>query len=110
MVLYLRDAKGNDLVDLEFWTKCEDGQKVHEIRVVVPIVPYSMFLIGNKEKQANIIAAFGMLDELRGWLWESYYATKRNNGSDEDYTLILAHLRKVFNALAEDLNIRFVED
>lgn len=111
MILYLRTENNKTLVDLEFWTKCEDGHKFHELRVAIDILQYSKFLLANQDRASAIAVDFNAIDELRGWLWENYYGCgKRNTGSDEDYVEILTQLRKIFKAYADEYSLIVVED
>jgi len=111
MILFLRSLKNKTMVDLEFWTKSEEGHSFHEIRVAIDLVQYSKFLLEHQENSTSIMLDFDMMDELRGWLWENYYGCgKRNTGSNEDYIEILTHLRKIFKEMSDKYNLLFVED
>lgn len=110
MILYIRDSWGNDLVDAEFFVKHEDNRKFLELRVIIGVRPYSEFLLGNTQKSDAIIAAFTQIEELRGWMWEVYFAHKQNVGSDEDYDAVLKELRAIFTKTAKKFELSFVED
>lgn len=110
MILYIRDAQGNDIVDAEFFTKHEDGHKFLELRVICAIPEYSKFLLANQKKADAISADFYELQELRSWLWEVYFARKRNTGDEKDYDAVLAMLREKFTKVAKKYKLLFVED
>lgn len=110
MILYIRDAHGNDLVDAEFFVKQEDNRKFLELRVVICTRPYSEFLLANNQKSDAIIDAFAQIEELRGWLWGVYFARKQNTGSDEDYDAVLKELRAIFAKTTKKFKLSFVED
>ena len=67
MVLYLRNAKRQNLVDIEIFQK----EDYVELRSVVIIEPYSQLLL-KQENKGQVISDFEFLSELRGWFWESY--------------------------------------
>ena len=111
MILFLRDAKNNSIVDLECYVKTgEDNPnyKYVELSVVVDIQWYSIFLLMNLDRKIEIISDFSDIQELRGWLWESYFG-----GGDNDpdkYDDVIAELRKMLKAVASKYDLGYVED
>lgn len=67
MVLYLRNEKRQNLVDIEIYQK----EDYVELRSVVIIEPYSQLLLKQENKE-QVISDFEFLSELRGWFWENY--------------------------------------
>lgn len=67
MVLFLRNQKRQNLVDIEIFQKDD----YVELRSVVLIEPYSLLLLKAEDK-GQVITDFEFLSELRGWFWENY--------------------------------------
>jgi len=111
MILFLRDDKNNTIVDLECWVKTAEDDKDYkyiELSVSIDIFYYSVFLITNPDKQAEIIGDFSDIQELRGWLWEVYFNGQR---SDPDkYDDVIANLREKLKAVAQKYDLYYVED
>lgn len=111
MIYYLRNKKYENLFEIEFYTATIDGYTHHELSASVYIKGYSEFLLSQPvEKQSMIIQLFEQLSEYRGWLWETFYMTKKNEGSYEDYNKITDHLYKLFTGLAEQFDLNYVTD
>lgn len=105
MILFLRDKNNNTIVDTECYTK--DGYV--EISSGVCIDYYSKFLLESDEAlRDEIIAEFDALQELRGWLWESYFMGRKN--TDKEYDDVIEALRVIFRNLARKYDLGFVED
>jgi hypothetical protein len=111
MIYYLRNKKNQNLFEIEFYTTESDGNTFHELHATVDIKGYSEFLLSQPaERQPMIIQLFDQLSEYRGWLWETYYMGRRNEGSDEDYNKITDHLNKLFKGLTEQFDLSYVSD
>ena len=108
MTLYLRNEKGKNLLDLEVWVKTEDGYSFVELSSDVDIKHYSNFLVDNLKKKNKIIHDFDNLSELRGWLWERYFMTGTNDGSQIDD--VINKLKTILNKVAKDYNLALIED
>ena len=108
MVLYLRDKKGNNLVDLEVWVDNKDGHSFVELSVTIDIPSYYELLLNNIDKKVNIIRDFDNLSELRGWLWERYFMVMKNDGTKIND--VVTKLRKILNKVAKDYKLYLIED
>jgi hypothetical protein len=108
MTLYLRNEKGRNLLDLEVWVKTEDAYSFVELRSAVNITNYSELLLDNIPKANKIIHDFDSLSELRGWLWERYFMTGENDGSQIDD--VIDKVKKILNKVAKDYNLALIED
>ena len=83
MIHFLRDSKNRSILDLELFVKHpkslgEEGEPYIELYSNVLIEPYSDFLLDNLNESAAIIRDFDELSQLRGWLWEVYFMSKKN--------------------------------
>jgi hypothetical protein len=108
MILFLRNNKRETIVDIECFVKTEDQRKFVELHASVIIEPYSKFLLDNLDKKDQIISDFSNIDELRGWLWESYFMGRDND--PKEYPNIIEILRKRLQELAEYYKLSYVED
>jgi hypothetical protein len=85
MTIFIRDKKNNSILSLDVGVQArEDKSKFVELSSVVDVEYYSRFLLNNLDIKNEIISDFQELSELRGWLWESYFMTGKNIGSEED--------------------------
>lgn len=108
MILFLRNDKRVSIVDIECFVKTEDERKFVEISSCVIIKPYSEFLLKNLDKKDEIINDFSEIDELRGWLWESYFMGGDND--PKEYGNVIEILRKRLKEIAEKYDLAYVED
>jgi hypothetical protein len=108
MVLFLRNEKGKNLLDLEVWVKTEDEHSFVELRSIVDIKHYSNFLVENLDRKNKIIHDFDNLSELRGWLWERYFMSGKNDGSQIDD--VINKLKKILNKVAKDYDLALIQD
>ena len=108
MILFLRNDKRESIVDIECFVKTEDERKFVEIHASVIIEPYSRFLLENLDKKDEIIAEFSQIDELRGWLWESYFMGGDND--PKEYDNIIKLLQEGLKEIAEKYKLSYVED
>lgn len=68
---------------------------------------YSNFLLKSDNKQ-EIISDFDFLSELRGWMWENYFMTKKNTPSE--YDNVLSELRKIIESISDKYDLLFITD
>ncbi len=108
MILFLRNDKRESIVDIECFVKTEDEHKFVEIHASVIIKPYSEFLLKNIDRKDEIISDFTEIDELRGWLWESYFMGGDND--PEEYDNIIKILRAELKEIANKYKLAYVED
>jgi len=122
MILFIRDKKNNTILDAELTIKWhEDNKKDNkkenknpdnyyvELSSLVCIEPYSRLLLSTpEEEREEIIATFDALQELRGWLWESYFMNKKN--TSDEYDNVLKELRTMLKGVAEKYDLYYVED
>ena len=107
MILFLRDKNNNTIVDIECYVKNDDGTYI-ELHSAVDIHRYSFFLLENQDRKVEIIADFSIIDELRGWLWESYFMGGKNN--PDKYDDVIAILRAKLRGIAKKYDLNYVED
>lgn len=111
MTLFIRDKKNNTILDLDVGVQSrEDKSKFVDLSSHVIVEDYSRFLLENLDRKNEIIRDFQDLSELRGWLWESYFMTGKNIGSEEQYSDILSKLREIIGGVAKKYNLYYVED
>jgi hypothetical protein len=82
MIHYLRNERGDTLLDLEVYT--DDGTT--DVRSDVNIHEYTDFLLSHeddKDKQ-KIKMVFDKLSEARGWYWEVYRERINKNPTIKD--------------------------
>jgi len=105
MVHYIRNEKGDTLLDLEVFSK--EGQP--DLRSVVNIKNYSNFLLeADDDRQRFLIThVFESLSEARGWYWEVYRATINNKPTKEDTDKVIC---KMVISGAEVLGLYYVTD
>lgn len=108
MTLCLRNEKGGNLLDLEVWVKVEGDRRYVELSSNINISNYSHLLLDNQVDKTKIIHDFDNLSELRGWLWERYFMTGKNDGSQIDD--IIMKLKKILTKVAKDYNLSLIQD
>lgn len=109
MVLFLRTKANITLCDIEIFEKKEDGNNFVELRSAIPIADYSRFLFKvDRSLVLDAIRDFDDLSELRGWMWESYFAVKKNN--PEEYKGVLKEVRGILNKMATKYDLMVIED
>lgn len=109
MTLFLRTKNNETIVDLDIWIK-KDNIPYVEISCSINIKNYSLLLLRNPNprKQLEIITDFDQLDEIRGWLWEVYFATKKN--TEKEYSNVLREVKWILSKVAEKYDLHLVED
>lgn len=108
MILYLRDEKNRTLLDVSIWNKTEDRRTYTELTSGVMVEPFSKNLLQREKDQEEFIKDFDELSELRGWLWETYYMSGNNDGSDLDD--IISELKKILQSVSEKYDLHLVID
>jgi len=109
MVMYLRDKGNETLLDVDCYVKTEGDCKFVELGSTVCIGPYSKLLLQiPEEEREHFIALFDFLQELRGWLWESHFATKKNTA--DEYDDVIETLRGILKGAATLFDLGYVED
>lgn len=110
MTFFLRNQDNQTVVDIELFKK--DG--CVELNSTVCIKPYSQLLleqlISEKDESEirRFIQEFDDLSELRGWLWESYFAVRKN--TVEEFDNVSKELKEKLMTVAKKYNLRFVRD
>jgi hypothetical protein len=116
MILFLRDQYDKTILDVELFNTVEyesDGERNHylELRSVVDIDGYTKLLMHNLYRPWEVSNAFSELQELRGWMWETYFnSANSNDGSDKNFKMILEILRTRLKDVAKKFDLRYVED
>jgi hypothetical protein len=109
MTLFLRNQDNQTIVDIELFTK--DG--CVELNSTICILTYSKLLfellINKSEDEIKVfIQIFDNLSELRGWMWETYFATKKN--TESEYSNVLKEVTNILKNIAEQYNLIFTVD
>ncbi|SRR5579872_2686050 len=113
MTFYLRNEMGETLVDVELNIK--KGEKFQEgyveLHSEVAVKPF--FVLGQKVFQeggdiAEFLNCFEDVQELRGWMWETYFAAKKNTGAA--FTEVQHIVEGLLKSLAEKYTLQFVQD
>lgn len=109
MVLYLRNKRNKDIVEIELNVKTDEGTKFVECSCVIDITGYSKLLLSTPEQNQKIlIQEFDDLSEIRGWMWERYFAVKKN--TESEYDGVLTEVRGWLKQLADKYELNVVED
>jgi len=109
MILFLRDKHNNSIVDLDCYVTTGDNDyRYIELSVTVDIMYYSILLLGNLFRKEQVIKDFSDIQELRGWLWESYFMGDKND--PDKYDDVIAKLREMLKSVAEKYDLNYVED
>jgi hypothetical protein len=112
MIYYLRTKTGKNIFETEIYKEIykETGKNYVELHSSVYIENYSLFLLNIEDsiKRLEFIKTIDMLSELRGWLWEVYFMTKKNTG--ESYDDVLKEVRKTLKKVAKKYELNIVED
>ena len=117
MILYLRNSKNETILDVDLYIKKENDDATDwqhtpksfiEISSVVPIEVYSRFLLDNLDKKDEIIETFSALDELRGWLWETYFMGMKNDV--KEYDNVVKEVTQMLISVAKNFNLNFITD
>lgn len=111
MTLFLRNETNDSILEIELWTDCEDPiYQFIDISCSIYIDNYSLMLINTKDIQTQIqmIHDFDELSEIRGWLHEVYFMTKKN--TPDEYNTVLNELRDILNKIGKKYNLHLVED
>ena len=115
MVIYLRTPQNKSIFEAEIYNKKADEMgesdaSFTELHTTVYVRDYSLFLINlaPAHKQLKFLNTMDTLSELRGWMWEIYFMTKKNRGQDKDD--IIEKVRETFRAVAEEFGLNVVED
>ena len=107
MIHYLRDNKRNNIIETECWVKREDWEYI-EVSSSVDIIHYSRFLLDNSDKAGAVTSYISELDELRGWLWEVYFMTGKNDPSKIDD--VNHKISQFYQKVGKELNLNYITD
>lgn len=112
MTFYLRDENNKTLFNADVWVKTEHEPNLTysfvELSASVNISNYSKFLLENQNKSNKIISDFDNLSELRGWLWERFFMTGRNDGTQIDD--VVEKLKVILGKVARDYKLYLIAD
>jgi len=109
MVLYLRNKRNKDIVEIELNVETDENKKFVECSCAIDVTGYSKLLLSTPElNQQVLIQEFDDLSEIRGWMWERYFAVKKNTALE--YDGVLSEVRVWLKLLAEKYELNVVED
>lgn len=113
MILYLRNDKNRTVFEVEIWVKTVYEPKdlkysFVELSAVVNITNYSNLLLENLNRKNKVIDDFDNLSELRGWLWERYFMTGKNDGSQLND--VIEKVEVILTKVAKDYDLNLITD
>jgi len=108
MTLFLRNKNNRSIVDIDIYVKTEEGRKFVELNSSVIIDTYSDFLMNNLNNANEIIDTFTYISDLRGWLWESYFAGEEND--PERLQDVIKEVKSFLKGVATKYELYYVED
>lgn len=105
MTLFLRDKNNQTVLDVDFYK----NEGALELSAVVCIIPYSRLLLSlDSNMQYEAMVYFEALQELRGWLWETWFMGRRNTA--DEYDAVLKDLREQLKDVAQKYGLWYTED
>jgi hypothetical protein len=108
-ILYLRNAKNEDIAEISMSIKFGSKCGYVDISCVIDITNYSTLLLNMTENlQIPFIYDIHELSEIRGWLWETYFANKDNTA--KEYNNVLIEVKKWLEKLAKKYKLNVIED
>ena len=108
MTIYLKNDRGDVLFECEYWIKTVEGiehNKFLEISTGINILHYSQLLVDSipSQNHMQVINNFTTLNDLRGWLWESWFMGRKNDPNE--YNEVYSALRNIIDGAANDLGL-----
>ena len=119
MTYYIRDKRNRDIVDLEFWVKTDyeltPPHRYLEISTYIDAKNYGKLLLDRSERFSrkyleNLMNDMSEIQELRGWMWENYFSSKQNTGSDEDQRKINDYIFTLLKEVCNKYDLYLVTD
>ena len=106
MTIYLRNEENLTLVDIEISKVLGDSKDPRnkgyvELHSLVVIDTYTDLLLKNLEVAEVLKSIFQDIQELRGWLWESFLSNK-NEASE--YGNVVREVRKILSKQVDIIN------
>ena len=113
MIFYLRNNKNKDidLAEVEIYLVLDsiEANCYVELNSYIYISNYSTLLLETtEEKKIELIKEFDNISELRGWMWEKYFAVKKN--TQEEFYGVMSEVKAMLNSLASKHELCVVED
>jgi len=109
MIFQLR-MRNKTVCDVEITTQDEEDHSHIELRASVFVAGYSLVLIKYIDEVTKLISDFEEVEELGGWLWESYFSGKQNIYNIENYNNVANHVKILLKKLANEYDLYYVED
>jgi hypothetical protein len=108
-MFYLKNKKDRTVVNIEIYfdQRC-NGDKFVEVACKINIKEYSDLLLSNIKKRKKTIDDFGLLDEIRGWLWERHFINGENYGSETQMSDAKDKLIIVLTKIAKDYKLNLI--
>jgi hypothetical protein len=116
MTHFIRTKTNKTIFSVDVYTEQYDldskfgGKKYIELSSDIDIGVYSKYLLSNLSNSGMIIPLFDEISEIRGWLWESYFMTKRNIYSKEEMSNVHTEITNICETLCEKLDLYYVTD
>ena len=101
MTIFLRNSTKQTVADIEI----NEGKNGIDIRVAIPIKPYSILLLGHCDDTLgqDIINDFEKIQDLRQWFWEVYMEENDSPSSSDVAKAIMPMLERI--AIRYGLNL-----
>ena len=107
MTFYLRDSQNKNIVECEITIILG----LINITTTIDIVAYSHLLINRILQALDVIEAFRQIEDFRRWYFEIHRHRKdKKERPVEEYQILIAEAKKMFHAIANELNLEIVED
>ncbi len=106
MIIFIRNTEDKTLAEITVYNKREETCYMVEVRCLVDITNYSALLTSDPEKSPDVIKDFNFIQEIRGWYFEKYYPTHKN---DSVFTVCQA-VEKQIAPICERHGLKIVHD
>lgn len=104
MILFLRNKNNQTIFEADIYV----SDDVVELHSTVDIENYSKLLTSNLDRENEIIRTFDELSELRGWMWERYFSSKKNK--PKELNNVIDEVRNRLTKVAKSLSLSVVTD
>jgi len=107
MIFYLRDSNNKTIAECQVTIILG----TIDIKTSIDIVAYSHLLINRILQALDVIEAFRQIEDFRRWYFEIHRHRKdKKDRAVEEYQILIAEAKKMFHAIANELNLEIVED
>lgn len=110
MTIFIRTQENDTVAEADVWVDSQDDHRFVEVSSSINILTYSKLLLGKENLEDAALMAHDMdaVSELRGWLWERYFMTKKN--TPEELDDVRKEVEAMFRRIAEKHGLTVVVD